>query len=279
MNMKTAIIIGVIIVLIPMIIAPFFISKNNNNDNSQNIVGEISGDIEEKSGDLSGDTESFKDNIKVEIVTNQNNSGEVILDNPISENIESITNETELKNENDIEVNSSIPGKTTESNTKPAEIKKEEPVIIEVEQNVEVQAPVQQEAVVNDVEIPVEAIGVLKIDKIGLFQPVMEGHSLEVLKTNLGHVDGSAYWIGNIGILGHNNGNAGFFKRLTELKIDDVIEYITDEGTKTYKVSEIVEIEDTDWSRFASTKDNRITLVTCVKNVPTKRYCVQAIEI
>ena len=135
------------------------------------------------------------------------------------------------------------------------------------------------ETIINDVVIPTEAVGVLKIDKIGLYQPVMEGHSLEVLKTHLGHVDGSAYWRGNIGILGHNNGNAGFFKRLTELKVDDVIEYITEDGTRTYKVSEITEIEDTDWSKFARTEDNRITLVTCVRNVPTKRYCVQAIEI
>ena len=39
------------------------------------------------------------------------------------------------------------------------------------------------------------------------------------------------------------------------------------------------EIEDTDWSKLSKTEDNRITLITCVRNVPTKRYCVQAVEI
>jgi len=38
-------------------------------------------------------------------------------------------------------------------------------------------------------------------------------------------------------------------------------------------------IEDTDWSYLQKTKENRITLITCVKNQPTKRLCVQGIEI
>ena len=281
MNMKTAIIIGVIILLIPMIIAPFFISKNTDNDNEQNIVEGLSGDITEMSGDISGDNEFIDDNLEDITVTNQNISGEIIIDNNIEENSENISNESNLDNENNTEMNNSISNENTETTIKQTEMKQEQNIEIKVEQKVEVQAPVQEEleTVINDVVIPTESIGVLKIDKIGLYQPVMEGHSLEVLKTHLGHVDGSAYWRGNIGILGHNNGNAGFFKRLTELKVDDVIEYITEDGTRTYKVSEITEIEDTDWSKFASTKDNRITLVTCVKNVPTKRYCVQAVEL
>lgn len=273
MNMKTAIIIGVIILLISMVIAPFFISKNT--DNEQNIVEglsgdilKISGDILKISGDISGDNEIIDDNIEVITVTNQNISGEIIIDNDIKENFENISNESNLEIENNTEMSNSITNENTE-------------ITIKQEQNVEVQAPVQEEieTIINDVVIPSESIGVLKIDKIGLYQPVMEGHSLEVLRTHLGHVDGSAYWRGNIGILGHNNGNAGFFKRLTELKVDDIVEYITEEGTRTYKVSEIVEIEDTDWSKLSKTEDNRITLITCVRNLQNKRYCVQAVEI
>lgn len=273
MNMKTAIIIGVIILMIPLIIAPFFMSKNTDNDSTPNIIGKLSGDNAEISGDVSVKEEIKKDE---ETIINPNDSGDISSNTNIEENVESITNESNLSNEN-IEVNSSISNESVENdvstNIKPTEIKQE--------QKVEVQAPIQEqiETIINEVVIPTEAVGVLKIDKIGLYQPVMEGNSLEVLKTHLGHVDGSAYWRGNIGILGHNNGNAGFFKRLTELKVDDVIEYITEDGTRTYKVSEITEIEDTDWSKFARTEDNRITLVTCVRNVPTKRYCVQAIEI
>ena len=50
-------------------------------------------------------------------------------------------------------------------------------------------------------------------------------------------------------------------------------------GYKKYKVSDIKQIEDTDISVLENTQDNMITLITCVKNVPSKRLCVQAKEI
>lgn len=37
-------------------------------------------------------------------------------------------------------------------------------------------------------------------------------------------------------------------------------------------------IDETDWSYLKETEDNRITLITCVRNRPNKRLCVQAIE-
>ena len=48
---------------------------------------------------------------------------------------------------------------------------------------------------------------------------------------------------------------------------------------RTYHVKTIKIIEDTDWSYLQKTKDNRITLITCVANEPTKRLCVQGLEI
>ena len=153
----------------------------------------------------------------------------------------------------------------------------EEPTIPDVVENVEV--PENIETVINDVVIPDDAVGMLNIPKISVNRPILEGHSLEVLKNGLGHVEETAYWQGNIGILGHNGGNAGYFKDLTKLVIGDTISYTTEYGTRTYKVSQIIQIDDTDWSYLANTKDNRITLITCVKNVPEKRLCVQATEI
>ena len=38
-------------------------------------------------------------------------------------------------------------------------------------------------------------------------------------------------------------------------------------------------IKDTDWSKLENTQDNRITLITCVENVPDSRRCIQGIEI
>jgi len=40
-----------------------------------------------------------------------------------------------------------------------------------------------------------------------------------------------------------------------------------------------VEIGEKDWSYFSYTEDSRITMITCIKDKPTKRLCVQAVEI
>ena len=48
-------------------------------------------------------------------------------------------------------------------------------------------------------------------------------------------------------------------------------------GTRTYEVTMVRVIADTDWSYLQGTADNRITLTTCLENQPTKRICVQAV--
>lgn len=135
------------------------------------------------------------------------------------------------------------------------------------------------ETVIDNTVIPSDSVGLLVIPKISVKQAVLDGHSLEVLKKGLGHFDDTAYWQGNIGILGHNSGSAGYFEKLKNLVVGDSISYTTEYGTRSYKVSSITEIADTDWSVLANTTDNRITLITCVKGVPEKRLCIQAKEI
>jgi len=77
----------------------------------------------------------------------------------------------------------------------------------------------------------------------------------------------------------HNSDNTGdYFKNLNKIKKGDKIYYKTNYGTKIYTVETIVEIEETDFSYLEETKDNRITLITCVKGKPNLRLCVQGIE-
>ena len=135
------------------------------------------------------------------------------------------------------------------------------------------------EIISEDIKIPAGSVGVLKIDKINMYQQVVEGHTLDILKHDLGHVIDTATWKGNIGILGHNSGNAGYFSRIYELQKGDEIEYLVDGAKRKYKVSEITQIDDDDWGKLCKTEDNRITLITCVKGVPEKRYCVQAVAV
>lgn len=66
-----------------------------------------------------------------------------------------------------------------------------------------------------------------------------------------------------------------YFARIKELKIGDKIIYKTKFGTKIYFVETISVIDDTDWSYLQKTKEDKITLITCVENKPTKRRCIQ----
>ena len=58
----------------------------------------------------------------------------------------------------------------------------------------------------------------------------------------------------------------------------DIIKYSSALGNKEYKITTIKQIQETDWSMLEDTEDNRITIITCVRNRPELRLCVQAIE-
>ena len=64
-----------------------------------------------------------------------------------------------------------------------------------------------------------------------------------------------------------------------DLKKGDKIKYTTKFGTRTYQVKTVTKINETDYSYLERTSDNRMTLITCVENVPRKRWCVQAVEV
>ena len=120
----------------------------------------------------------------------------------------------------------------------------------------------------------------LEIPKINLSANINFGTSEEVMNKYIGHFDNTSLWNGNVGLAAHNRGYpVNYFGRLKELQIGDEIKYTTVYGIKTYKVTISTIIKDTDWSYLEETKDNRITLITCVENQPRYRRCIQAIEI
>lgn len=125
-----------------------------------------------------------------------------------------------------------------------------------------------------------EEVWQVEIPKINLVAPISEGTSQEVMLEFVGHFKDTSKWEGNVGLAAHNRGYPiNYFSRLKELKNEDEIIYKTEFGTKKYSVETIKIIEDTDWSYLQKTKDNRITLITCVENRPSNRLCIQAIEI
>lgn len=122
-------------------------------------------------------------------------------------------------------------------------------------------------------------LGILIIEKIDLLASVKEGSTQDILKEHIGHMPETAKYDGNIGLAAHNRGNEySYFARINELEKGDKIIYKTKFYERTYIVSSKIVIYDTDWSYLQNTKDNRITLITCIKDKPDQRLCVQAIE-
>ena len=58
----------------------------------------------------------------------------------------------------------------------------------------------------------------------------------------------------------------------------DEITYTYHDIERTYMVTKHEIIENTDWSNLEPTKENTITLITCVENEPEYRRCIQGIE-
>ena len=114
---------------------------------------------------------------------------------------------------------------------------------------------------------------------LGLSVKVYEDESLESLAKGAGHFKSTSCWDGNVGLAGHNRGVANHFGQIHTLEDGDKITYTTKLGTRTYEVFYVGQIEETDFSRLGRSSENMITLITCVRNVPEMRWCVQAREI
>lgn len=124
-------------------------------------------------------------------------------------------------------------------------------------------------------------IAYLTIPSISLTNaPVKEGTDMETLNNYLGHFTDSAYLEGNVAIAGHNRGyEKNYFENLDKVKQDEEIIYQTKYQTKKYKVSEIKTIKDKDVYVIENTPENKITLITCVKNKGNLRLCIVGDEI
>lgn len=120
----------------------------------------------------------------------------------------------------------------------------------------------------------------IEIPKIDLIAPISEGTSQEVMLEYVGHFEDTSILNGNVGLAAHNRGYPiNYFARLKELEFGDEIIYKQGYETKKYVVDNITIIQDTDWSYLQETKENTITLITCVEDKPTQRRCIQGIEI
>ena len=123
------------------------------------------------------------------------------------------------------------------------------------------------------------SIGTLKIPSLKINMKVWEGETADSMKKGLGHYSSTSAWNGNVAMCGHNRGSKYVIGSIKDLEQGDTITYTTIYGTRTYAVTSVKIISNTDWSDLQSTSDNRITLTTCLADHPESRVCVQAVEV
>jgi sortase A len=129
-------------------------------------------------------------------------------------------------------------------------------------------------------EIESEAVGIIKIEKIELELPLLEGATNSNLKIGPSILKESTPFgkVGNISIAGHRSYTFGKqFNRLDELEIGDEIEVLKDKKKYIYIINKkfIVDPEDV-WILGGNGEDELITLITCTPiKVATHRLIVQ----
>ncbi len=122
-------------------------------------------------------------------------------------------------------------------------------------------------------------LAVLRVPKIGLEAPVLEGTDDLTLNRGLGHVRNTARVgeVGNVGIAGHRD---GFFRGLKDVGVGDRLELSLPDRTDTYVVESVEIVDPSDVRVLKPTTKASLTLITCypfyfVGSAP-QRYIVHA---
>jgi len=123
------------------------------------------------------------------------------------------------------------------------------------------------------------AIGILRIPKIDVEVPILEGTDDLTLNRGVGHVAGTANpgESGNMAIAGHRD---GFFRGLKDVAVGDKIELVTLQGSETFIIDRITIVQPTDVWVLQPRSQSSLTLITCypfyfIGSAP-QRYIVQA---
>lgn len=122
-------------------------------------------------------------------------------------------------------------------------------------------------------------LGTLNIPAIALSVKVVQGTDSAALTKGAGHFPDTSIWDGNVCLAAHNRGVNSYFGKIHTLNIGDSIVLTTKEGTRTYSVTSVEKVSETDISGTAAASGNQITLYTCVKNERDYRWCVKGDEI
>lgn len=123
------------------------------------------------------------------------------------------------------------------------------------------------------------ALALLRIPKIDLEVPIVDGTDDLSLNRAVGHIAGTPKpgENGNVGIAGHRD---GFFRGLKDVSTGDTIEIVTPDNVSKYVIDKITVVDPSNVSVLAPETESRVTLVTCypfyfIGSAP-QRYIVRA---
>lgn len=124
-------------------------------------------------------------------------------------------------------------------------------------------------------------LAVLRIQRLGIEAPVLEGTDDWTLNRGVGHIEDTAApgADGNAGIAGHRD---GFFRALKDINAGDALEIETRAGVAHYRIERSWIVGPDDVSVLDPTPTPSITLVTCypfyyIGSAP-QRFIVRAVR-
>jgi sortase A len=134
-------------------------------------------------------------------------------------------------------------------------------------------------AVTSDLYYSGGYLGTLKIPSLGVNVKIYPGTDSTQLAKGAGHFEETSIWDGNVCVAGHNRGVNCYMGNIHTLAVGDTITLTTKLGTRTYSVTNVSKISETDRSMLVATAENCITLFTCVRNQSAYRWCVRAVAV
>ena len=123
------------------------------------------------------------------------------------------------------------------------------------------------------------SLGRLEIPTLDLSVRIYQGTDSKALAKGIGHFEDTSIWNGNVCLAAHNRGANNYFGQIHTLDIGDTITLTTKLGTRTYKVTDVFKVSETDRGGLADSGENMLTLYTCVRNQRDQRWCVTAAEV
>ncbi len=124
--------------------------------------------------------------------------------------------------------------------------------------------------------IPGDAVGILRIPRIGVDKAVVEGVSRSDLRQGPGHYPGTPLpgQPGNAAIAGHRTTYGAPFYRLDQLSPGDVITVTTRQGEFRYVVEQKSVVPPSNSHVLDASLDSRLTLTTCHPRFSARRRLV-----